>query len=108
VNLMKFHMAKCKVLHMSRGSPKNKYRLGREQIESRPEEEDLRILVNEKLDMSWQTALAAQENNQILDCIKSSMASRLRELHPGGCLEGVRQPHVLQLPQLRKKGGSLS
>ena len=29
-NLMKFKKAKCKVLHMGRGNPKHKYRLGRE------------------------------------------------------------------------------
>jgi len=39
-NLMEFNKAKCKVLHMSRGNPKCKYRLGREWIESRTEEKD--------------------------------------------------------------------
>jgi len=49
VNLMNFHKAKCKVLHMVLGNLQHKYRLGREWIES------------------------------ILGCIKRSMASRLRE-----------------------------
>ena len=93
---MKFNKAKRKVLHMDRGNPKHKYRLGREWIERSPEGEDLGVLVDEKLSMTQQCVLAAQKANRILDCIKKKCGQQIEGGDSATLLRsGVTPPEVL-------------
>ena len=111
-NLINFSKANCKVLHMGRVKPKHKCRLGREWIESSPEK-DLEVLLDEKLSTTQQCVLAAQEDNRILGCIKSSVRSRWREgilpfysalvrVHPESCIQVWSPQHRTDMDLLER------
>jgi len=77
---MSFKKAKWQVLHFSHNSPMQSYRLGEKWLEHCLAEKDLAVLVNRQLDVSQLCAQVAKKANDILTCIRHSVASRSREV----------------------------
>lgn len=67
-SFMRFNRAKCKILHLDWDNPKHKYRMRREWLESSPEEKDLRMLIDERFNMSQQCVCLQHRMPTVAEC----------------------------------------
>ncbi len=79
VNLMRLRKSKYMVLQLGYSNPHYQYKLRSERIKHSTTEKDLGILVDGRLDVTYECTLSVQKTNRILGCIKRSVASRLRD-----------------------------
>lgn len=66
------------ILHLRKDNPMHQCVPWAIQLESSSAENDLGVLVDARLDMSQQPALATKKSNGILGCIRESLVSRSR------------------------------
>ena len=93
-NGVNFKKSKCRTLHLGWSNAEHRYKVGEKWLESSPAERDLGVLVESRLSMSQQCALAAKRANRILGCIKHGITSRSKEviIHPTVFSVGAASP----------------
>lgn len=67
---------KCRVPQLGKNNCVHWYRLGSDLLERISAEQDVGVLVDNKLAMSQQLALVAKKASGILGCVKKKVASR--------------------------------
>ena len=92
---MKFNKEKCWILHLHWGNPGCSSRLGDKRLECNSAERDLEVLVDGKVKMSQQCALAAKglAVNDILGCIKHNIVNLSKEMFVP-LYSALLQPHL--------------
>jgi len=77
---MTFNRTKCWILDLGWSNTSHKYKLGDEWLETSPAERGLGVLVDSRIHMRQQCALASKRAIQILGCIKNSITSCPKEV----------------------------
>jgi len=90
-NLLQFNQGKFKVLHLGRNNSLHQYMLGDTHM-MLCRKGTVGVLVDTKMNMNKQCALALKKSDGSLGCMRQSIASRLREVILALCSLLVRPP----------------
>ena len=77
---MKFNTDKCKVLHLGNQNPRYEYRMGDTCLEAVREENDLGVIVDEKLKFDTHTVTQANKANRVLGLVRRTFDNMDEEM----------------------------
>ncbi|PKU46338.1 pol- hypothetical protein [Limosa lapponica baueri] len=107
-NVMKFNQAKCKVLHLGHSNPNHRYKLGREWTERSPEEKDLGVLVDEKLNDVHLWSPQHRKVMDLLEQIQRSATKMIRGLEHLSYEDRLRELGLFSLEKRRLRGNLIA
>jgi hypothetical protein len=90
---MEFNISKCKIMHVGRANPRNKYFINGIEIQATETEKDVRIIVHESLKPTKQCEKAANVAMAVLKQIERNFHYRDRNVFVNIYKQYVR-PHV--------------
>ena len=67
---MRFNVGKCKVLHLGRRNPRYEYNMGDRTLETATEENDLGVIIDDKLKFDKHTEAQVNKANKVLGLLR--------------------------------------
>ena len=90
---MRFNVGKCKVLHLGRKNPRYEYNMGDRTLETATEENDLGVIIDEKLKFDKHTEAQVNKANKVLGLLRRSFET-LDKVTLVWLFKAIVRPHL--------------